>query len=118
MANDFLNAAKRAIARNARSFTYKRIVTGAVDLNTGGVTNAVTDVPVSMYKRQIRASQFNFPNLIGKDIAEFYLIATDISFIPKVKDKVVDGAKTYTIETYQQHEAHGQIILYKMIAVA
>jgi hypothetical protein len=117
MANDFLNAAKRAIDRNGRSLTYRRLTTGAFDINTGGVAVTSTDTSVKMYKRHIRASQFNLPNLIGKEVAEFYIVATDISFVPKVKDKIVDADKVYTVETYQTNEAAGQVILYKVIAV-
>lgn len=118
MSNDFLSSTKRAIARNAREFTYGRVQLGAYDINTGAVANTFVDETVSMYKRQIKASQFNFPNLIGKEVAEFYVVATDISFVPQIKDRISDGSKVYTVETYQTHEAHGEIILYKIIAVA
>lgn len=117
MPNEFQVAAEQAIKRHGRSLTYRRVTTGAVDLNTGGVSTSDSDTTAVIYKRQIRASQFNFPSLIGKEIAQFYVIAQDLPFTPKVKDKILDGATVYTIDSFQSHEALGTVILYRILGV-
>ena len=117
MANNFLIAAKRAIDRHGKNYTYKRITQGTVDLNTGGVSNTSSDSVIKMYKKQIKATQFNMPNLIGKEVAMFYIAGDAIAFVPKVKDKIVDGSKIYTIDSFQSHEALGAVVLYRVVAV-
>lgn len=117
MANDFLRAAANAIKRHGRSLTYRRVQTSGVDLNTGGVSTTFTDHSVTAYKKQIRATQFNFPSLVGKEVVQFYVLATDLTFAPKIKDKITDGSFTYTIDSFQSHEAMGQTILYRILAI-
>ena len=70
-----------------------------------------------MYKRHIRANQYNYPNLIGQDAALFYLANNNLKFTPAIRDKIIVGSRTYVIDNITEHRASGQIALYKILAV-
>jgi hypothetical protein len=70
-----------------------------------------------MYEKHVKTSQFNYPNLIGKQVSMFYIAADSLSFQPSVKDKITFSGSTFTIETFSEHVAKGQIVMYKILAV-
>jgi hypothetical protein len=47
----------------------------------------------------------------------FYIYAEDISFVPVANDVITWQSQKYTIDSVQSHEAFGEIILYRLIAV-
>lgn len=117
MSNDFLRITKAAISRNGQSFTYSRISAGTYDIATGGAVSSSVNYTITSYKKHIRASQFNFPNLVGRELAMFYIASDALPFVPKVKDKISDGTKTFVIDSVQEHVAAGQVVLYRVVAV-
>lgn len=117
MANDFINLTKQALKAHGKLATYIRVSSGVYDIETGKSTNSDTSYSIQMYKKHIRANQYNFPNLVGKDSAIFYVSATDITFVPNMRDKIVFDNVTYTIDSYMEHAAGGQVVLIKLIGV-
>ena len=113
----FLSATKRFLAINGRNMTYSRIIEGSYDVETGKTTNTSSDTTVTMYKKHIRANQYNYPNLVGKDAAEFYILSSDLSSKPDIRDKITDGTDVYQIDSFRTHEAHQEIILYVVLGV-
>lgn len=115
--NYFQTATQRAINTHGRSCTYTRNTTETYDPATGTVTNTSSSIAVKAYKKHIRATQYNYPNLVGKDSAMFYIYAEDITFTPNVNDVITWDTFKYTVDSVQSHEAFGAIILYRLVAV-
>jgi hypothetical protein len=97
------------------SVTFKRIDNGAYDFNTGTVTPTETTLVTKAYKRQVLANQYNFPNLIGKEVAEFYAKASDFTVKPSVNDVITSGSDNYSVQKVSEHGAMGQVILYRLL---
>ncbi len=113
----FLSATKRFLAVNGRNMTYSRITEGSYNVETGTSTNTSSDSTIRIYKKHVRANQYNYPNLVGKDIAEFYILATDLASKPDIRDKITDGTDVYQIDSFRTHEAHQEVILYVALGV-
>lgn len=115
--NDFLAITKRSIDRQGQIMQYVSVVEGDYNIETGSTTNTEVNYSVKMYKKHIRANQYNYPNLVGKDSAIFYLANSSLDFTPTIRDKIQVNQITYTIDSITEHSANGSIILYKLVAV-
>lgn len=113
----FLASTKSQIDRHGKLLTYSVVAEGSYNIETGTVTNSQVNYSIKMYKRHIKANQYNYPNLIGQDAAIFYIANHKLEFIPAIRDRITDATGTYTIDSITQHEASGQVILYKVLAV-
>lgn len=117
MANNFLAITNQALKQHGKLATYVRVASTLYDIETGKAANTDTNYSVQMYKKHIKASQYNYPNLVGKDSAIFYVSADSIKFIPNVRDKIVFDGVTYNVDSYMEHSALGQVVLLKIIGV-
>lgn len=117
MSNQFLASTKRSIDRHGQTMQYLSVSEGQYDIETGSTTNTDTTYNVKMYKKHVRANQYNYPNLIGQDIALFYLANSSLQFVPALRDKIVVNSVSYTIESIVEHAANSEVILYKLLAV-
>lgn len=115
--NQFLKSAVQLINLHGKTGTYTSIVTGAYDIETGQVTNTETNHSVTMYKKHLKADQYNYPNLIGKSAAIFYLANYNITFVPKVDDKVLFDGETFTVMSVMEHAALSGIVMYRIVTV-
>jgi hypothetical protein len=106
-----------AVKRNGLSCSYIKVQTGAYDVEAGSVTNTETTYTVTCYKKHIKASQYNFPTLVGKDVGLFYLANDSLTFTPAVKDKILYNGEEYIVDSFEEGLAHSQIVLYKILAV-
>ena len=117
MAIDFLRITINAILRHGSNCSYIAVAEGAYNVETGSVTNTETTYAVRMYKKHINASQYSYPDLVGKDAAMFYLANSNLGFTPTVRDKLVFNGVTYMIDSIQEHVAQGVVALYRIIAL-
>jgi hypothetical protein len=115
--NQFLIATKSFIDTNGISCSYIAVQEGSYNVETGSTTNTETTYIVKMYKKHLKATQYNYPNLVGKDAAMFYLTNNSLAFTPAVRDKITFSGTTYTIDSIQEHSALGAVLLYRIIAV-
>jgi hypothetical protein len=113
----YLAITLQAISKNGKLCTYTAVTEGSYNIETGSTSNTETSYSVKMYKKHVRANQYNFPNLIGRDSALFYLPNNQLAFIPAVKDKITFDSVTYTVDSITEHSADGLIILYKILTV-
>ena len=113
----YLAIVLKAINTHGKTCSYTIITEGTYNIETGSTTNTETSHSVKMYKKHIRASQYNFPNMIGRDSALFYLANNNLSFVPAVKDKITIDNITYTVDSITEHAANGLVILYKILTV-
>lgn len=118
MSNLLVKATASAIDRHGITATYKAVSEGAYDIQTGSTTNTETTYSVKMYMKQIKATQFNYPNLIGKESGLFYVLAYGLAFAPAVNDFIVYAGTTYKVDSIQKHTAGSDIVLYRILAVA
>jgi hypothetical protein len=115
--NRFVISTNRMIDSFGADVMFKHVTIGSFDYDTGSVSSSEVSLTAKAYKRHIDASQYNYPNLVGKDIAEFYAKASVFSSKPSVNDKIVSGTDTYTVQRVSEHGAYGQVILYRFLCV-
>jgi hypothetical protein len=115
--NPFLASTKKLIDLHGDTCTYKVVNEGAYNIETGSTANTETSYSVVMYKKHLVANQYNFPDLIGKDSAIFYLANNSLSFSPNINDKVLFNTETYTVQSIVKHSARGDVVLFKILAV-
>ena len=115
--NKFLQSTKQVINLHGQSCTYTQVTTGEYNVETGSVTTTEVSTAVKAYKKHIRATQFSYPNLIGKDAVLIYLVADSIVGLPTANDKITFGSETYQVDQWQEHVALGQVILYRISAI-
>jgi hypothetical protein len=115
--NRFKQATISAVNRNGVSCSYTSVATGVYDVEAGSVTNTETTYTVTLYRKNIKTNQYNFPTLVGKDVSLFYLAVDSLAFTPAVKDKILYNGKEYIIDSFEEHMAHSEIILYRLLAV-
>ena len=115
--NPFLLASLKAVNRNGTDCTYVSVAEGAYNVETGSTTNVETSYTVKMFKKHLKANQYNYPNLIGKDAAMFYLVNDHLGFTPAINDKITIGSLTYKVDSIQEHYARGDLVLYRLVTV-
>jgi hypothetical protein len=113
----FIKAAKELIYPNGISITYSSVTTGAYDVESGSVTSTTVETTLKAFPKTLKTSQYSYPNLIGKNVSEWLVVAPDLPSTPKPLDKILKGTEVHTVETYSEHVAEGQLVLYKIIAV-
>ena len=114
--NQFLKATQEAIARNGVQITYKKKGNSTYNPDTGLVTSTDVDYVITSYPKHIRASQFHYPDLIGKESYMFYIAGEQV-FTPAVADSILFDSFLYKVDSIQKHFAAGVTCLYRVIAV-
>jgi hypothetical protein len=114
--NRFHAASINAINRQGTTVTFKSVVQGTYNTATGIVTNTEVTTTFKAFMKHINVSQYNHPDLIGKETVEFYVAGTSVTDI-KPNDQFVNNSKTYTVVKVQDHWAAGELCLYCAIAV-
>jgi hypothetical protein len=117
MANNFLALTKQALRVHGRDATYVRTSASVYSVASGSSTNTTTNHQVRMYKKHINATQYHYPDLIGKTSAIFYFANDALTFQPKVNDRIVYQGESFTVKSFSEHIANGEIILYKVVGV-
>jgi hypothetical protein len=115
--NPAIQATVSQINKHGKTLSFIVVTEGQYNVETGSATNSEVTYSVKMYKKHIKATQYNYPSLIGKDSAIFFLANYNLSFVPKVKDKIIDSGNTYLVDSIFEHNAYGDIVLYKILAV-
>lgn len=116
--NLFVASTRRMIEQYGAPISYRTVGEPMYNIETG---KTVASTPVvkefKAYKKHIVANQYNYPNLIGKEVAEFYAYAGSFDNKPRINDKIVVDGETYTVQRFAEHGAYGQVILYKLLCV-
>lgn len=115
--NPFLQAAKELVYPNGIQVTYTSNATGTYDVETGSVTNTSTATPLKAFPKAVKTSAYNYPNLIGKNVSEWLVVASDLIVSPSPLDKITRGSEVSAVDSYTEHMAGGEVILYKIITV-
>ena len=115
--NRFLEITIQAIKRNAIDVQYLEVQVGEYDTKTATITNTNVTHNIKVYKKHIVANEYNFPNLIGKEAASFYIANQGLTFTPKTRDIIKQGDKEYSIESISEFAASGNVVLYIAVGV-
>ena len=113
----FIKAAKDLIYPNGITITYRIGGDSVYDIESGEVQSTSTETTLKAFPKAFRASIYSQPSLIGKNVSEWLVVAPDLPSTPKPLDKILKGTEVHTVETYSEHVAEGQVVLYKIIAV-
>ncbi len=111
--NPFMKASVTLIHRHGRPLKYTTI-RNVVDKIQGTTVQTKEDFMLTMYPKSVKVNQMNYPDLIGKSVVIFYLVAQDITFTPAMNDTIVLNGKTYTVRSYDFHEALGENCVYRI----
>lgn len=117
LAQQFISAAKSLIYSHGVNIDVKSVTTGAYNIETGTVVNTESSTTVKAFPKMVATNTYNYPNLIGKTVEQFLVVAADLATVPKAQDLIVRDSKTFTIEQVQEHTAGGSTIIYKLLAV-
>lgn len=113
--NQFMASAQRMLTIHGNPVTYKAVTKGAYNIETGSTVNSETDYSVTAYKKQLKSNQFQFPNLINKELAEFLICPVSMQAIPAPKDYIQDGTSKYVVESIKEYRTNGEIVLYSIV---
>ena len=108
--------AVRSISRQGVSITYKS-VTSVYNVNTGVATPTEASTTLKAYPKHLVANHYNYPNLVGKSVKEFYIVGNALSTKPNPADLIIQGTETYSVVSYREHVAGGQVCMYCILAV-
>jgi hypothetical protein len=117
MSNQFTKASASAIARHGAPIIYTEVPEAVYDVNTSSVVNTSQVHNLRAYMKHIKANEFSYPSLIGRDVGMFYILATNLGFVPEVNDTITFNSKTYKVDSVQSHSALQEIVLYRILAV-
>ena len=94
--NRFTNSAKRNINRYGKYVRYrKKGEDGVYDPVTRTVTQGPdTDISLKAFETEVRFSESQSPNLIGKDSCAFLIVGAELGVIPE------EGDIIYTLKQY------------------
>ena len=115
--NQFLTSTIYFITRHGFNISYKSRVVQSYNPATGTASASENTYAIKAYPKHIRANQYSFPELIGKDVVMFYIANSGLSFTPKPGDEIAYHSVVYKVTSLQSHAAQGEICLYKVVAV-
>lgn len=115
--NPFIQAAKDLIYPNGISVTFVSVTEGVYNSDTGSVTNTEVETVITAYPKNVKVNSFNYPNLQGKEVTEYLVVASDLTAVPMPQDKVKRGSKVYTVDSVREVIAEGDPVIYKVLCV-
>lgn len=115
--NQFIQAAKELIYGNGIAITYTAVAEGNYNVELGSTTNTETNSNVIAFPKSVKVSSFNYPSLVGKQVLEFLVVANDLSAAPSPQDKILYRNIAYNVDSYKEHMAEGELVIYKIIVV-
>lgn len=114
--NKFKQAAVKAVNRNGVASSVVQVQEGVFDYDTQTTTNTEVTHSVTLAKEHIKANQYNYPNLVGKEVAMFYLANNTLTFKPAARDKIVFQSETWTVSEIKEDWAGGECCMYRIVA--
>lgn len=115
--SEFHLAAKQLVGLHGLSCQLVSVGSPTYNISTGTASSVETTANIIAYKKHIVATPYRLPNLVGKDVAEFYIPADGLTTAPKPKDKIIFSGSTYDIDSVKEHAARGSVALYVVVGV-
>ena len=117
----FRDSSKRLINRFGKTRIYIRKVGETYDIDTQTTTSGEELHTIKMFKTNPKESEVKSPNLVGKSVAIMMVAASDISFKPKIGDKIKDQYlgvdESYEIVQIKENDAGEQVASWRLVCV-
>ena len=117
----FRDSSKRLINRFGKTRVYIRKVGETYDIETQTTTSGEELHTIKMFKTNPKESEVKSPNLVGKSVAIMMVAASDISFKPKIGDKIKDQYlgvdESYEIVQIKENDAGEQVASWRLVCV-
>lgn len=113
----YLQSSKELIYLQGVQVTYTSVSEGVYNPSTGSVSNTEFSKSVKAFPKKVKTSAYNYPNLVGKVVTEFLILATDLDTPPGLQDRVTLGTAEYSVSDVSEHYGEGVLVLYKVLGV-
>lgn len=107
----------RLITKHGVDVQYVVVTEGAYDVETGTTTNTATSTTIRAYPKRLKITQYNYPNLIGKQAVEFLVEGGALVTPPKTNDKITYAGDEYNVDSFISIVAYGEVKLLKVLTV-
>ena len=113
------NSINQILNRHGISVTYTKVQSSSYNPDTGTVDSTTSTYTLKSYPKQLKASSYYLPNLIGKEVIMFYFNAKALNSVTSLslKDSITYNSKVYNIDSYSEHVYAGEVLLYRVVAV-
>lgn len=108
-------AASKMINLHGVNSTYTKI-TSEYDIDTRENTLTETNSTVKMYRKQISNIAYQFPSFIGREAADFYILALSVTD-PQLEDKITFQDEIYIVKRVEKKSARGEVVLYVLTGI-
>ena len=117
----FRGSSKRLINRFGKTRVYVRKTDEVYNFETQTLVSGEELHTVKMFKTDPKESDSKYPNLVGKTVAVMLIAAGDISFKPKIGDKIKDQYlgvdESYEIVQIKVNDAGEQVASWRLVCV-
>lgn len=117
----FRGSSKRLIDRFGKTRVYVRKTDEVYNFETQTLVSGEELHTVKMFKTDPKESDSKYPNLVGKVVAVMLIAAGDISFKPKIGDKIKDQYlgvdESYEIVQIKVNDAGEQVASWRLVCV-
>ena len=114
--NKFLVNTKKHISRHGVLVDFVQVQEGTYDIETSSVTNTETITQIKAYPVAVQVTQYNFPNLVGKEVIKFLIAGDALVAKPSPMDKIIYKGGSYSVLEQQDYTALGEVCLQHLIA--
>ena len=117
----FRGSSKRLIDRFGKTRVYVRKTDEVYNFETQTLVSGEELHTIKMFKTDPKESDSKYPNLVGKMVAVMLIAAGDISFKPKIGDKIKDQYlgvdESYEIVQIKVNDAGEQVASWRLVCV-
>lgn len=117
----FRGSSKRLIDRFGKTRVYVRKTDEVYNFETQTLVSGEELHTIKMFKTDPKESDSKYPNLVGKVVAVMLIAAEDISFKPKIGDKIKDQYlgvdESYEIVQIKVNDAGEQVASWRLVCV-
>lgn len=117
MTNPFNTSVTRQITRHGIDVKYVTVTEGTYNSDTGSVTNTEVETTIKAYPKNLIANQYNQPNLIGKTLTEWLVIASNLSTKPNPQDKIKVSSEVHSVVSVKEVIARNEVVMYMITTV-
>ena len=107
----------RLITKHGVDVQYVVVTEGEYNIETSTTDNTVTSTTIRAYPKRLKITQYNYPNLIGKQAVEFLVAGGTLLTPPRTNDKIVYDGDEYNVDSFISIVAYSEVKLLKILTV-
>lgn len=107
----------RLITKHGVDVQYGVVTEDAYNVETGTTSNTTTTTTIRAYPKRLKITQYNYPNLIGKQAVEFLVEGGALATPPRTNDKITYAGDEYNVDSFISIVAYGEVKLLKILTV-